>query len=227
MIVPENIKSIIYPKYSRPNKIKEAALFAVFSIIMWLAFVIWARFDATRREYYRNMELALKQCEIMIQNGEQDRLLQIITELLSADRHTGVEGFTQQAYLMSKRFREAVLPDSVEMREVSNTVLLAGLLIWGAFSVAWVALHLIRVRPDWQLNFQIASIGVSFFFLFSAFAGRSTDMGYRTNGIRFDLGNLRDALALPVFPQKMLEQLHNPCVRGPYQYLPNRFETNQ
>ena len=61
-------------------------------------------------------------------------------------------------------------------------------------------------------------------FLFSL---QFVDMGYCAIGIRSDLENLQRALALPEFPQKILEQLQNPRICGPYTYLSYRFETEE
>ncbi len=212
------------------TKVRDMVLFAVFSLFLLLAFILWARFDASREEAERNMELALRQCGAMIQNGAKDGLSPIINNLLESKsfKQNGWGGFTWQSYDMSKSFREAMLPESAEMRKTSGDVLLTGFLIWCAFFVVWIVLHLLRVRSNWQLNYLKMSFVVSAFFLFAALAGPPVDMGYRANGICFDLANLRKALALPEFPPKMLEQLQKPKMRGgPYMYLPYQFEVEK
>lgn len=219
----------IFDYFRSHTKIRDAVLFAVFSLFLFGAFIIWARFESSREETMRNMGLALTQCGIMIQNAEKDDLTLIINEVLESEafKFNAWGGFTWQAYDMSKSFREAMLPESVEMRKTSGDVLLTGFLIWCACFIVWLMLHLLRVPQNWQFNYLKISIGVSVFFLFAAFASPPADMGYRANGIRFDLENLRKALSLPEFPPKMLEQLQNPEERGPYMYLPYRFEAEK
>ncbi len=80
-------------------------------------------------------------------------------------------------------------------------------------------MHLFHAPANWHFRYLKMSIGVSVFCLFAALAGPPVDMGYCANGIRFDLENLQRALALPEFPQKILEQLQNPRICGPYTYL--------
>ena len=198
----------------------------MFSLFLFGAFILWAKFDATRQEIKRNMEVTLRQCGAMIQNGERDGLSLIINHLLESNtfkRRGG--GFTWQAYEMSKSFREAMLPESAIMRKTSGNVLLTGFLIWCAFFVVWIVLPLLRVRSNWQLIYLNMAIGISAFFLFAALIGPASDMGYRSTGIQFDLENLRRALALPEFPPTMLEELQNPQMRiAPYGYLSYKFE---
>ena len=69
--------------FKQHRKIREAAFFAVFSIFIWLAFVLWARYDAAWIENKCNMECALRQCGAMIQNGEKDDLSLIIKTFLN------------------------------------------------------------------------------------------------------------------------------------------------
>ena len=52
------------------TKVRDTGLFAFFSLFLFGAFILWAKFDATRQEIKRNMEVALRQCGAMIQNGE-------------------------------------------------------------------------------------------------------------------------------------------------------------
>ena len=217
----------IFDYFRSHTKIRDAVLFAVFSLFLFGAFIIWARFESSREETMRNMGLALTQCGIMIQNAEKDDLTLIINEVLESEafKFNGWGGFTWQAYDMSKSFREAMLPESVEMRKTSGDVLLTGFLIWCACFIVWLMLHLLRVRSNWQLNYLKIAISISAFFLLAALIGSGSDMGYRTTGIRFDLENLRRALALPKFPLTMLEELQNPQMRiGPYGYLSYQFE---
>ena len=208
------------------TKVRDTVLFAVFSLFLFGAFILWAKFDATRQEIKRNMEVALRQCGAMIQNGERDDLSLIINHLLESNtfkRRGG--GFTWQAYDMSKSFRESMLPESAIMRKTSGNVLLTGFLIWCVFFVAWLMLPLLRVRSNWQLNYLKIAISISAFFLLAALIGSGSDMGYRTTGIQFDLENLRRALALPEFPPTMLEELQNPQMHiAPYGYLSYKFE---
>ena len=81
--------------FKQHRKIREATLFAVFSIFISLAFVLWARFDAARQENKRNREVALRQCGAMIQDGEKDDLSLIINNLLESEifNHAAWEGF--------------------------------------------------------------------------------------------------------------------------------------
>lgn len=224
----KEMKIMVY--FRSHTNFKEVILFAVFSLFLFGAFILWARFDASRKEASRNMEFALRQCGALIQNGKKNEVSIIINNLLESKifKHTGWGGLTWQAYEMSKSFREVMLPESAEMRKSSANVLLTGFLIWCVFFVAWIVLHLLQAPPHWQFNYLTMSIVVSVFFLFAALAGPPVDMGYRTNGIRFDLENLRSALALPEFPTKMLEQLQNPKQHGPHTYLlPYRIETKR
>ena len=135
-------------------------------------------------------------------------------------------GFSWQACDMSKSFREAMLIESTKSKKNTGAILLTGFLIWCAFFAVWMALHLFHAPANWLFRYLMISIGVSVICLFAAFAS-SADMGYSANGIRFDLENLQRALALPEFPQKILEQLQNPRICGPYTYLSYRFETKE
>ena len=215
--------------FKQHRKIREAAFFAVFSIFIWLAFVLWARYDAAWIENKCNMECALRQCGAMIQNGEKDDLSLIINNLLESEnfKSRAWGAVTWQACDMSKSFREAMLTESAKMKKNTGVILLTGFLIWCAFFAVWMALHLFHAPANWHFRYLMISIGVSVFFLFAAHAGPAANMGYCANGIRFDLGNLQRALALPEFPQKILEQLQNPRICGPYTYLPYRFETEK
>ena len=203
-------------------------MFAVFSIFIWLAFVLWARYDAAWQENKCNMECALRQCGAMIQNGEKDDLSLIINNLLESEnfKFRGWGGVTWQACDMSKSFREAMHIQSPKMKKKPGVILLTGFLIWCAFFAVWMALHLLHAPANWHFRCLMISIGVSVFFLFAALAGPAANMGYCANGIRFDLENLQRALALPEFPQKILEQLQNPRMR-PYTHLSYRFETEK
>jgi hypothetical protein len=209
--------------FKQHRKIREAAFFAVFSIFIWLAFVLWARFDAARQENKHNRELALRQCGAMIQDGKIDDLSLIVNNLLESEifKPGGWGGVTWQACDMSKSFREAMLIESAKMKKNTGVILLTGFLIWCAFLAVWMALHLFHAPANWY--FRCLMI-FSVICLFGAFASSSAAMGYSANGIRFDLETLQRALALPEFPPTMLEQLQNPEIRGPYRYLPYRFE---
>ena len=129
---------------------------------------------------------------------------------------------------MSKCFRESMLPETAIMRRITGNVLLTGFLIWCAFFVGWIVLHLLQVRSSWQLNYLKMAICISAFFLFAALTAPASKMGYRTVGIGSDLENLRRALALPEFPKTMLEELQNPQMRiGPYGFLSYKFENEK
>ena len=190
--------------FKQHRKIRDAALFAVFSIFIWLAFVLWARFDAARQENKRNREVALRQCGAMIQAGEIDDLSLIINNLLESEifKLGGWGGVTWQACDMSKSFREAMHIKSAKMKNNTGVILLTGFLIWCAFFAVWMVLHLFHAPANCHFC-------------------------YCTTGIHFDLKNLQRALALPEFPQKIMEQLQNPCMRGPYTYISYRFETEE
>lgn len=215
--------------FKQHRKIREAAFFAVFSIFIWLAFVLWARFDAARQENKHNRELALRQCGAMIQDGKKDDLSLIVNNLLESEifKPGGWGGVTWQACDMSKSFREAMHIKSAKMKNNTGVILLTGFLIWCAFFAVWMALHLLHAPANWHFRCLMISIGVSVFFLFTALAAPTVDMGYCAIGIRSDLENLQRALALPEFPQKILEQLQNPRICGPYTYLSYRFETEK
>ena len=234
MALAENdiqLKKLTLKEYCRAcHKFRDVVLFAVFSLVLALAFIIWVGSDASTREYFRNMELALRQCGAMVQNGEKDALSLKIKELLESEtfRHNAWGGFTWQAYDMSKKFREKVLPESSEMRKMSGGVLLTGILLWFAFLVVWLYLLLSQARQDWQVMFLNAYMAVAVFFLIAAFARSSVPMGYFSVSVRYDVDTLGRALALPDFPPEMLEQLQNPQVRGgPYTYLLYRFEAEK
>ncbi len=225
------LKKLTLKEYCRVfHKFMEVALFAVFSLVLVFAFIIWAGFDGAKREYFRNMVVAFRQCGAMVQNGEKDALSLKINELLESEtfRDNGWGGFTWQAYNMSKSFREKLLPESAEMRKMTGGVLLTGILLWFAFFVVWLSLFLSQTRQNWQVKFLTSYIALAVFFLFAAFAGSSASMGHFAVSASFDLGNLRKALSLPDFPPEMLEQLQNPQVRGaPCTYLLYRFETEK
>ena len=203
---------------------KEGVLFAIFSLLLLLAFTTWARFVASRDEFHRNMRLALMQCGAMLRNGQKEELSHKIVELRESEafkEHYGCDGFLpQQPYLMSKAFRETMLPETVDTRRISGAVLLVGGGIWGIFLVVWMLLHLCRAHSERRLVFLKSSICISAFFLFAAFVGRSVDNGYRINGLNFDLNGLQQALSRPDIPLELFELLENPLERGPYQYLP-------
>ncbi len=209
--------------FKQHSKIREATLFAVFSILLLLAFVLWARCDVSWREHYHNMEVALRQCGAMIQDGKKDELSHIINNLLESEafKFNAWGALSWQACDMSKSFREAMLIESAKMKKNTGVILLTGFLIWCAFLAVWMALHLFHAPANWY--FRCLMI-FSVICLFGAFASSSAAMGYSANGIRFDLETLQRALALPEFPPTMLEQLQNPEIRGPYRYLPYRFE---
>ena len=215
--------------FKQHRKIREAAFFAVFSIFIWLAFVLWARFDAARQENKRNREVALRQCGAMVQDGEKDDLSRTVNNLLESEifKPGGWGGVTWQACDMSKSFREAMHIKSAKMKNNTGVILLTGFLIWCAFFAVWMVLYLFHAPANCHFCYLIISIGVSVFFLIMALAAPPVDMGYCANGIRFDLENLQRALALPEFPQKILEQLQNPRICGPYTYLSYRFETKE
>ena len=225
------LKKLTFKEYCKVfHKFREVALFAVFSLGLWLAFIIWAGFDASKREYFRNMEMTFRQCGAMVQNGEKDALSLKINELLESETFwdNGWCGFTWQAYNMSKSFREKLLPESTEMRKMRGGALLAGVLLWFAIFVVWLSLFLSQARQNWQVIFLKAYMAVAVFFLFAAFAGSSAAMGFLGVSVRSDLGCLGRALALPVFPPEILEQLQYPQVRGaPCTYLLYRFETEK
>ena len=207
---------------------KECVLFATFSLLLLLAFTIWARFVASREEFHRNMRLALAQCGAMLRNGQKEELSHKIVELRKAEafkEHYGCGGFLpQQPYLMSKAFRETMLPESVDTRCISGAVLLVGGAMWGIFLVVWMLLHLCRAHSERRLGFLMLSICISVFFLFAAFVGRSVDNGYRINGLKFDLDGLQQALSRPDIPPELFELLENPLERFPCQYLPYSYK---
>jgi len=215
--------------FKQHRKIREAAFFAVFSIFIWLAFVLWARFDAARQENKHNRELALRQCGAMIQDGKKDDLSLIVNNLLESEifKPGGWGGVTWQACDMSKSFREAMHIKSAKMKNNTGVILLTGFLIWCAFFAVWMVLYLFHAPANCHFCYLMISIGVTVFFLIMALAAPPVDMGYCANGISFDLENLQRALALPEFPQKILEQLQNPRICGPYTYLSYRFETKE
>ena len=161
------------------RKIIEAALFAVFSIFIWLAFVLWARFDAARQENKRNRELALRQCGAMIQDGKKDDLSLIINNLLESEifKPGGWGAITWQACDMSKSFREAMHIKSAKMKKNTDVILLTGFLIWCAFFAVWMALHLFHAPANCHFCYLMMSIGVSVFFLFTALAAPSGGYG--------------------------------------------------
>ena len=144
----------------------------------------------------------------MIQNGEKDDLSLIINNLLESEnfKSRACAAVTWQACDMSKSFREAMLTESAKMKKNTGVILLTGFLIWCAFFAVWMALHLFHAPANRHFGYLMISIGVSVFFLFTALAAPTVDMGYCTNGIRFDLKNLQRALALPEFPQKILRR---------------------
>lgn len=203
------------------SKVRETTLFAVFTLFLSLAFFAWARFDSARQETKHNMEFSLRQCGEMIQNGKKEDLLLIINKLFESDefRFDGWGAVRWQAYDMSKSFREAMLIETDKVKKNTGVILLTGFLIWCACFVVLMALHLFHVDDNLRLCHLMISVCISVFFLFSSLISPPVDMGYRGNGIKFDLESLQRALALPEFPQKMLEELQNPQMNGPYTYL--------
>ena len=212
------------------TKVRDTVLFAAFSVVLLLAFVNWARFDASKREFRRNMEVAFRQCGVMVQDGKADELSLKINRLLESEefRRTGWSGFThwQQAYDMSKLFRETMLPESAEENGTSGLFLLVGFLTWLACFMVWMTLCLFQARPVRRQGFLQVCIVVFVVFLLGGLMGRAVMMGgYFADSASWDLKALSRALALPEFPPAMLEELQNPQIRfGPYRYLSNQFE---
>lgn len=212
------------------TKVRDTVLFAAFSVVLLLAFVNWARFDAAKREFLRNMEVAFRQCGVMVQDGKVDELSLKINRLLESEefRRTGWSGFThwQQAYDMSKLFRETMLPESVEENETSGVFLLVGFLTWLACFIVWLMLCLFQARPVRRQGFLQVCIVVFVVFLLGGLMGRLAYMGgYFADSASWDLKTLSNALALPEFPPTTLEELQNPRIRfAPYRYLSNQFE---
>ena len=216
--------------FSSHIKVREAVLFAAFSAVLLFAFVNFARFEASKREFLRNMEVAFRQCGIMVQDGKADDLSLKINQLLESDvfMRTAWSGFThwQQAYDMSKLFRETMLPESVEEIETSGLFLLVGFLTWLACFMVWMTMCLFQARPVRRQGFLQVCIVALVVFLLGGLMGRAVMMGgYFADSVSWDLKALSRALALPDFPPAMLEELQNPQIRfGPYRYLSNQIE---